>query len=182
MIAETLTLADCISALDPVLARGASVLQAADDETARAIPPTAFMSSDAAWREALVTIFGIKIGEIFKSACFKLSSELPTAETTADGAANITLLPFVIESSHHPTIVVTWGVIAVPLKFDIELNIEVEGAQLHVKDGRTTGASTGAAKGVARISLLNAQPPFELGSPSFELPGELEFAATEVTK
>ena len=64
----------------------------------------------------------------------------------------------------------------VTLRFDLELSLEVSGAELMVDGDRFVGARTGTSKGVARISYLNLDPPFEIGSPEFKLPGTIDFA------
>jgi hypothetical protein len=174
--AETLMLNDFISLDGLALTGSQDAVRTVDTLIAGEIPAESLTSADGDWHKALAAIFGINIGRMFKAACLKFSADAPKPDLEPDGTANLTILPFVVESSHHPRIVMTYGQFELPLKFDIELSLEVDGAVLHVRDGRFVGASTGTARCVARMSLLNAKPPIELGSPTFKLPGELEFA------
>ena len=178
-VAETLMLSTCISPTQAIGVRSAEALSAAYPGTASAIPPEALVASEDGWRQAIAGILAIGIGSFFKAACLRLAAERPEVEIEPGGDATVTLLPFEITSSHHPRIIVTGGAVVVPLNFDVELGLTVEGARLQIKNGLVVGASTGTANGVARISLVNTKPPLELGTPSFELPGALRFSMPE---
>ncbi len=175
-IAEALTLIDCLTTARADALASAEGMGEALASTTQGIPAAALGASQAGWDAAFARMLTIPVGEMFKAAGIKLSVNAPMVEGSAPGSGTITLAPFVVESSHHPTIAVTCAGVVVTLRFDVELSLEVSGAQLRVEARRFVGARTGTSKGVARISYLNLDPPFEVGTPEFELPGALDFA------
>jgi hypothetical protein len=173
--AETLTLTDCLGdgAVD-ALAENSELR--ADVATAR-IPAAALAASTEGLRRAFEDALRIPVGEIFKAASVRLSILAPDyVAPESDGAlATLALAPMVIESSHHPTITVNCDGVSISLRFDVELSLDVSGAELMIERGHAVGARTGTTSGTARVSYL-AATPLELGSPEFDLPGELRFA------
>ena len=173
--AETLTLAVCLADRDLVELAEHRGLRA--DVAAAGIPSAALAASTEGLRKALRDALRIPVGEIFKAASVRLSIVAPhyAAAERDDLPATLALAPLVIESSHHPTITVDCDGVSIALRFDVELSLDVSGAELMIERGHFVGARTGKTSGTARISYL-AATPLELGSPEFKLPGELRFA------
>ena len=173
-VAEAVTLADCLAGTALAAAPDPRALLAGNGPV---IPAAALAATLTDWQAKFAQILDIPIGRIVKAAGLKLAIDVPTAEVEPEtGEMFVPLLPFAVESSHHPTIVVTCAAIVVTLRFDLEISLEVSGAQLRLADDRFTGMHTGKTKGIVHISCLNHSPALEIGSPEFTLPGRLDFA------
>jgi hypothetical protein len=176
--AETLLLTDRLDPKDLVtIAKSAGGL-AALARAAPGLPSFVFDASQRWLAGALSETLEIPVGEWFKSACLELAATAD-GQAPAPGAESepewLTLASFVIESEHHPTIAVTCAAVSALLRLDVKVSLEVSGAQLHLDAGRVSGARTGSAMGKVQISCLGLQPPVELGTAEFSLPGELSF-------
>lgn len=175
---ETLMLADRLDPKDLVtIAKSAGGL-AALARAAPGLPSFVFDASQRWLAGALSETLEIPVGEWFKSACLELAASAD-GQTAAPGPASepewLTLASFVIESEHHPMIAVTCAAVSAVLQLDIAVSLEVGGAQVRMDGGRVSGARTGSAMGKVKISCLGLQPPVELGTAEFTLPGELSF-------
>jgi hypothetical protein len=179
--AETLTLKDCLAAARVAGLANEHDLREAMARAATGIPVDAFARAGAEWTNAFAAILDIPVGEMFKAACVKFSISAPESEIGLNGEVFVPLAPFVVESSHHPSVTASYGGIPFTFKFDVEISLEVQGAKLRIMDRQLVGARTGSAKGVAHISFLNLKPPVELASSAFELPGELRFGSSVPT-
>ncbi len=173
--AENLTLIDCLTPQNIATLTDSGAVREASTKAGVSAP--ALAASAQGLRNAFDDALKIPVGEMFKAACLKFSVGLPeyTAPERDNAPASLVLAPIVIESSHHPTIAVTWGGANLVLRFDVELTLEIRGAQLLIEQDRVIGARTGSTLGKARVSYLGATP-VELGSPEFSLPGELKFS------
>lgn len=165
--AETQTLIRCLAQADLAAIRNDPALSEAALEAG--VPSAALAVGVDGLKLALDNALNIPVGEMFKSACLKLldSDKEPLA---------LTLAPMVVESSHYPTIRVSWAAISLTLRLTVELGLEINGAQILIEDRRVLGARTGSTVGTVKVSVLSKDAAVVLGTPEFRLPGELRFA------
>ena len=172
--AETLVLTDCLG--DEALAElTRDPGQWAHDITG-SISPAALAASSEGLRKAFDDVLQIPVGAIFKAAALRLSLGTPeyTAPENEKSPGTLALAPMVIDSSHHPAITMTCAGVSVTMHLDVEVSLDIDGAQLVIEDDRIVGARTGTAKGTASVTCLKAKL-LELQTREFRLPGELRF-------
>lgn len=93
----------------------------------------------------------------------------------AEGYHEVALLEHTIKSEHAPTIQpVINGVPLAKLKFDITLQLDLEGGRLFIRAGRIMKATTGTCTGSGKIEFKGHQL-FEKKTQAYQLPGELIF-------
>jgi beta-lactam-binding protein with PASTA domain len=175
-IAETLTLASSVA--DQDLTGLASHPELVARVASGGIPQAAVAASRAGLRAALAEALRIPVGEIFKAAALRLSIGAPDYDPPEDGEAfdTLVLAPIIVESNHHPTIIANCEGMSFTIRLEVELSLDVSGAELMIEQRRVVGVRTGTTSGTARVRYAGGTP-IELGSPTFKLPGELRFAS-----
>lgn len=101
-------------------------------------------------------LFDFQIPHILVNAWYKIPELLMYSnkdQYPPDRIFYVTLINHSIESKHRPSIELTFNKTKIgEIKFDVELDLKIEGLELRIQGGAITGIRVGSCQGAGKIS------------------------------
>lgn len=175
----TLKLFFCEDAAQPI-ACDLDMAHQAMAEASKSIPAPLRGGLTTALASAIDEVFQVPLGAVLDASWKKAAIVKDGLEATLTDPNKVVVVPLVdhkVSSKHQPHVDVMFSGKALHrLVFDIELQLELRGVQLQVREGRIAGLTSGECAGHGLFSM-GGQQIIKRSTPFFGLPGKLAFNA-----